>query len=423
MGQDGQKNSTHQTNAMSTHDMGDMMSTNQPQATEEGKIWSAEFLGCGLSSCLYYMSQYILIAGLPLIITGVYGGTAFQAGMAMTYFQIGTILCRPFAGEIIDGFDKRKVLFATTGIFLLIMIAFNFTQSMDLIFFLRLLHGMIFAVGTTAVAAVAVLVLPKHRKGEGIGYFSVFVNVAMVIGPFLGLTILDLWDKNAYFIFLSLCALLSFYVVNRKQLDESLALPQLAKKRPWNFDRFFERTTLPWAIIGVFISFTYSGVLVFVPIMLTEMGQGTMASIFFVLYALTIVVTRPWVGRAFDQLGANILIYPGFLLYGIGIIILSLATTPWWIIASAPIIGLGYGAISPAFQTLGVQAAAPERAGAANATYFLSLDIGVGLGSALLSLVIGWVGFELMYQLNAAIAIVGLLIYHFYVKRFYQRLA
>ena len=61
--------------------------------------------------------------------------------------------------------------------------------------------------------------------------------------------------------------------------------------------------------------------------MLTEMGQGTMASIFFVLYALTIVVTRPWVGRAFDQLGANILIYPGFLLYGIGIIILSLATT------------------------------------------------------------------------------------------------
>ena len=66
---------------------------------------------------------------------------------------------------------------------------------------MRLLHGMIFAVGTTAVAAVAVLVLPKHRKGEGIGYFSVFVNVAMVIGPFLGLTILDLWDKNAYLSF------------------------------------------------------------------------------------------------------------------------------------------------------------------------------------------------------------------------------
>ncbi|WP_251455027.1 MFS transporter [Veillonella intestinalis] len=385
------------------------------------KIWSAEFLGCGLSSCLFYMSQYVLIAGLPLIITAVYGGTAFQAGLAMTYFQIGTILCRPFAGEIIDGFDKRKVLFLTTGIFLLIMIAFNFTTSMDLIFLLRLLHGMIFAIGTTAVAAVAVLVLPKHRKGEGIGYFSVFVNVAMVIGPFLGLTILDLWGTDAFFIFLSISAFLGFYAANRKRLNEELALPRLAKKRPWNFDRFFERNTLPWAIIGVFISFSYSGVLVFVPIMMTEMGQGTMASIFFVLFAVTIVVTRPWVGRAFDQLGANKLIYPGFILYFIGIIILSLATSPWWIIASAPIIGLGYGAISPAFQTLGVQAAASERAGAANATYFLSLDIGVGLGSAILSLVIGWVGFAMMYQINACIAIAGLFIYHFYVKRFYKQ--
>lgn len=391
------------------------------QGSDSGKIWSAEFLGCGLSSCLFYMSQYILIAGLPLIITAVYGGTAFEAGMAMTYFQIGTILCRPFAGEIIDGFNKRKVLFSTTGIFLLIMIAFYFTTSMNLIFLLRLFHGMVFAIGTTAVAAVAVLVLPKHRKGEGIGYFSVFVNVAMVIGPFLGLTILDLWNKDAYFIFLIACAALSFYTANRKRLDDSLALPKLEKKRPWNWERLIERSTLPWAIIGVFISFSYSGVLVFVPIMMTGMGQGTMASIFFVLFALTIVVTRPWIGRAFDHLGANTLIYPGFILYGLGIIILSLASTPWWIIASAPIIGLGYGAISPAFQTLGVQAAPAERAGTANATYFLSLDIGVGLGSAILSLVIGWVGFQMMYQINAVIAIAGLLIYHFYVRRFYKR--
>lgn len=393
------------------------------QNGDSNKIWSAEFLGCGLSSCLFYMSQYILIAGLPLIITAACGGTAFQAGMAMTYFQIGTILCRPFAGEIIDGFDKRKVLLSTTGIFLLIMIAFYFTSSMDLIFLLRLLHGMVFAIGTTAVAAVAVLVLPKHRKGEGIGYFSVFVNVAMVIGPFLGLTILDLWDKNAYFIFLSFCALLSFYTANRKRLDDSLALPRLEKKRPWNFDRFIERTTLPWAIIGVFISFSYSGVLVFVPIMMTGMGQGSMASIFFVVFALIIVATRPWIGRAFDHLGANTVIYPGFILYSIGIAILSFATTPMWIIASAPIIGLGYGAISPAFQTLGVQAALAERAGTANATYFLSLDIGVGLGSAILSLIIDWVGFQTMYQMNTVIAIMGLLIYHFYVKRFYKRAA
>lgn len=186
-------------------------------------------------------------------------------------------------------------------------------------------------------------------------------------------------------------------------------------------ERFLKKATFPWALMGLFMSFSYAGVLVFVPIMLNELGEGTMASIFFILFAVTIVVTRPWVGRAFDQLGANVLIYPGFIIYIAGIVILSFASNAWWVIISAPIIGLGYGAISPAFQTIGVQAARPERAGAANATYFLSLDIGVGLGSAILSLLIGAIGFHNMYLLDAAVALVGFLLYHFYVRQYYKK--
>ncbi|WP_295789780.1 MFS transporter [uncultured Veillonella sp.] len=384
---------------------------------ENNRIWTPEFIGAGLSSCLFYMSQYVLIAGLPLIITLSYGGTAFEAGLAMTYFQIGTILCRPFAGELIDALNKRRVLFTSTLVFLLIMIAFYFTTSLNLIFLLRFFHGMVFAIGTTAVAAVAVLVLPKARKGEGIGYFSVFVNIAMVVGPFLGLTILSVWENEAFFGFLILGSFISFYAANRKRLDDTIALPVKNKTKKWNVSRFLEKATLPWAIMGVFLSFSYSGVLVFIPIMLNEMGQGLMASFFFVVFAITIVVTRPWVGRAFDQLGPNRLIYPGFIIYILGIVVLSFAANAWWVILSAPIIGLGYGAISPAFQTLGVQAARPERAGAANATYFLSLDIGVGLGSAILSLIIGYVGFRAMYLLDAGIALLGFVIYHMYIRR------
>lgn len=400
---------------------GEILLEQVEQARQTTKIWSPEFIGCGLSSCLFYISQYVLIAGLPLIITLSYGGTAFEAGLAMTYFQIGTILCRPFAGELIDALNKRRVLFTSTLAFLLIMVAFYFTTSLNLIFLLRFFHGMIFAIGTTAVAAVAVLVLPKARKGEGIGYFSVFVNVAMVIGPFLGLIILSMWGNEAFFIFLIICSICSFYAANRKPLSDELALPGLRGKKKWNMERFLKKATFPWALMGLFMSFSYAGVLVFVPIMLNELGEGTMASIFFILFAVTIVVTRPWVGRAFDQLGANVLIYPGFIIYIAGIVILSFASNAWWVIISAPIIGLGYGAISPAFQTIGVQAARPERAGAANATYFLSLDIGVGLGSAILSLLIGAIGFHNMYLLDAAVALVGFLLYHFYVRQYYKK--
>lgn len=39
------------------------------------------------------MTQYVLVAALPIILTAELGGTALDAGLAMTYFQIGTILC------------------------------------------------------------------------------------------------------------------------------------------------------------------------------------------------------------------------------------------------------------------------------------------------------------------------------------------
>lgn len=366
------------------------------------------------------MAQYILISALPLIITTSFGGTAFAAGMAMMYFQLGTVICRPFAGELIDGVNKRLVLLATTVLFFVIMIGFDFVHSLQMVYILRLLHGGVFALGTTAVAAVAVLVLPKTRKGEGIGYFSVAVNIAMVIGPFLGLMVFQKWGTSATFMFLSIVALLAVITANFKPLSKELAAVPHRSKRPWNFDRIFERKTIPWSIMGLFTCFTYSGVLVFVPILMTSLGVGTMASWFFIAFALVIVITRPWVGRAYDNLGPDYLIYPGYVMFIIGLIALAFSSSALWIIVSGAIIGLGYGAIGPAFQTLGVQAAKPERAGAATATYFWALDIGVGLGSFILSLVIEWIGFTGMYLLNAGIALVALALYHFVIRPRYK---
>ncbi len=362
------------------------------------------------------MAQYILISALPLIITNSFGGTAFAAGMAMMYFQLGTVICRPFAGELIDGLNKRLVLLITTVLFLIIMIGFNFIHSLQMVYILRLLHGGVFALGTTAVAAVAVLVLPKTRKGEGVGYFSVAVNIAMVMGPFLGLLVFQKWGTSATFMFLSIVALLAVITANFKPLNKELSMVPHRPKRPWNFERIFERKTIPWAVMGLFTLFTYSGVLVFVPILMTSLGIGTMASWFFIAFALVIVITRPWVGRAYDNLGPDYLIYPGYVLFIIGLIALAFSSSALWIIISGAIIGLGYGAVAPAFQTLGVQAAKPERAGAATATYFWALDIGVGLGSFILSLVIESIGFTSMYLLNAGIALFALLLYHFIIR-------
>ncbi len=58
---------------------------------ENEKLWSPAFLGYGGSNSIFYMTQYMMLTTLPIIITSDLKGSAIEAGMAMTYFQIGTI--------------------------------------------------------------------------------------------------------------------------------------------------------------------------------------------------------------------------------------------------------------------------------------------------------------------------------------------
>lgn len=173
------------------------------------------------------MTHYVLVAALPIVITSELSGSDLDAGLAMTYFQIGTIICRLFAGRLIDGFNKRIVLLISTALFFIIMGLFNLTTSLDAIFVLRGLHGVVFALGTTVMSALAVLVLPPSRKGEVINMFAIFSNVAMVLGPAIGLYALSSYGSIALYIFLTAMTGLAMLLSNVIPLSKFIIYPGL----------------------------------------------------------------------------------------------------------------------------------------------------------------------------------------------------
>ncbi|WP_455239712.1 MFS transporter [Veillonella sp.] len=381
------------------------------------RLWSPAFINYGVSSGIFYMTQYVLVAALPIILTAELGGSALDAGLAMTYFQIGTILCRPFAGRLIDGLDKRVILLISSALFFVIMGLFNLTTSLQTIFVLRGLHGAIFALGTTVMAALAVVVLPASRKGEGINMFAVFSNIAMVLGPAVGLYALQAYGSSALYMFLTIMTALAFVLSNVIRLPKELAKPKQKTSKGWSISQFIEKRSLPWALMGLFIGFTYSGVLVFIPIELNSMGAGVWGSVFFALFALMIIISRPLVGKVYARYGSRFVIYPGVGLFIVGLAILGVVSTPVGIICTAPLLGLGYGAAQPAFQALAVQSAPIERAGVSTATYFLALDIAVGAGSVILALIANALGYQYLYQITSLIMIIALALYHFVIRK------
>ena len=381
------------------------------------RLWSPAFINYGVSSGIFYMTQYVLVAALPIILTAELGGSALDAGLAMTYFQIGTILCRPFAGRLIDGLDKRIILLISSALFFVIMGLFNLTTSLQTIFVLRGLHGVIFALGTTVMAALAVVVLPASRKGEGINMFAVFSNIAMVLGPAVGLYALQAYGSSALYMFLTIMTALAFVLSNVIRLPKELAKPKQKTSKGWSISQFIEKRSLPWALMGLFIGFTYSGVLVFIPIELNSIGAGVWGSVFFALFALMIIISRPLVGKVYARYGSRFVIYPGVGLFIVGLAILGVVSSPVGIICTAPLLGLGYGAAQPAFQALAVQSAPIERAGVSTATYFLALDIAVGAGSVILALIANALGYQYLYQITSLIMIIALALYHFVIRK------
>lgn len=77
------------------------------------------------------------------------------------------------------------MLFGSKGIFLFLV--------------MRLIHGVGYAIASTATSTIASSLVPARRQGKGMGYFSMFMSIAMVIGPACGLY---LWKDKI----ITLCA-------------------------------------------------------------------------------------------------------------------------------------------------------------------------------------------------------------------------
>ena len=347
------------------------------------KLWTREFIGMGLTNFFYFMSQYIMIAALPVYIMDDLGLGEWEAGMAMTCFQIGTVVSRPLAGRVIDAVNKQRLLLIVSVLLFLLMVGFLLAYRLEIALSLRLIHGIVFALGTTALAA---LVLPARRKGEGIGYFAVCGNMAMVVGPLVGLILIEHFGASTLFLFLSLMAACAIISGNGKRLPAQVVLPSGERHRGFHASDFFEKKALPAVILGGLVFFVYGGVLTFIPLYTRSLGIGSYTSLFFLVFALVIVVSRPFVGYLFDHHGSDYTVYPGFLFFSAGFLLFLQVEGPFLLLLSAAVLGIGFGALAPAFQTIAVSSAPPSRAGVATSTYFWSLDISVGLAAAFLGL-------------------------------------
>jgi MFS family permease len=373
-------------------------------------LWTKDFLSISITSFFLFMGFYILLTTLPLYILEDLRGDETQVGLIISVFLIAAVISRPFTGKWLDELGRRKILLASLLVFAVSSPLYFWADSTPALLALRFLHGIGFGMATTATGAIVADIVPNERRGEGLGYYAMFMNLAMVIGPFAGLTIVQY--ANFVWIF-ALCTVLSFIAL---LLGAFVKMPQRAEgsaKHPtFTLSSLFEKNAVPVAVAAGILAFAYAGILSFISVYAKELGLLEAASFFFVVYAAFIIMSRPFTGRWFDTYGENKVIYPGIILFAAGLFLLSQANSTFLFLLSGAIIGLGYGTIVPSLQTVAIKRADPSKRGLATSTFFTLFDTGIGLGSYILGILAVQIGFSTLYFTLAGVALFGLLVYY-----------
>lgn len=383
------------------------------------KLWSGDFIKICLSSFFLFFAFYTLATSLSGYVTNGLGGSNTQAGLSMTIFIIAAVLLRPFTAQFMSRFGEHKVVMISLLLFLLCSVAYLGIFGYAMLLIVRFFHGGAFAIATTSTNTKAIHIIPEHRKGEGISYFSLFMSLAMVIGPFAGLTITSKWGFTAMFIMCAVCSLIALVLgisIKKRKKQPQLAISEdklsaspAAQKFQWR--NLIERSAIPIAICGFVVAFAYSGIVTFMSIFAHARAIDQYASYFFVCFGIMIVLPRPIIGKLLDRIGEHFIVYPSIAVFAIGMFLLSQAQSPIMLLVSGAVIGLGYGALLPCFQTIAVLTAPVHKRGLATATFYLLFDLGYGFGSYSLGALASNYGYSVMYVICGIVIVLSSVIY------------
>lgn len=388
------------------------------------KLWTTTFVVNMLLNFIFYLVFY-----LPTVVIGTmamerYHASASIAGILSGIFIVGGFIARLWAGNNMKRLGAKKLLYIGTLIYFLLTFAYFFVHSVVLLLILRLVHGLGFGIAATASGTLAGAIVPSSRRGEGIGYYALSVTLSSAVGPFLSMF---LYRTSGFYSLIWLSALLLFialvgifFIHVEKTTDSSNSVDnKVHKKFAWS--NYFEKEALPISLIAFLIGISYSSILSFMDAYARNIHLSEAASFFFLVYAITVLLSRPITGRVFDGFGDNFVMYPTYLFFALGLLLIGFAHSGWMLLLAAIFIGLGYGSFSPFGQAIAIRNSEAHRLGITTSTFFGFMDMGVGFGPFILGMFMPLLGYHNLYFASAILALLIAVIYHFVHGRHAKR--
>ena len=378
------------------------------------RLFTKDFiLDTAISLCcsLNYFTLLINITGYAML---TFGATSTEAGLAAGIYVIGGLISRVTLGKYVEMVGRKRMLILGLTIALVISVTYFFVSSMAVLYVVRFLHGTAYGISSTCTNDIIARILPQSRRGEGLGYFLLSVTIATAIGPFLGMGFGQDGNYTAVFtvglVMYSVALLLALFL---KVPEETLTEEQKAEARSFDLKHLFQFSAVPLAITCMVFYFAYSGVLSFISSYAEAIDLVDAAMYFSLAVAAGTLISRLTTGTIYDSRGPNVVMFPAYVAFFIGMVAFSQATSAVVLLCAGFVIGYGVSIVYTINQAIVVSKSPARRYGVTTSTFAAIVDLGSGLGPSVMGMILAFAGYREMYLICAFISLVSLVMYWF----------
>ena len=376
------------------------------------KLWTKDFLIISLINFTITLIFFLLMVTIAGYAVDEFGASTSTAGLVSSIFIIGTLFGRLGGGRVIGELGSKKTLFYGLLLFAISTMLYFAAVNLPLLMVNRLFQGIALGLASTATGTIIAQILPPERRGEGIGYYSLSAILATAIGPFVGILLTQTFsDFRMIFAVDSVLAVICFMLYFIVTVPD--APKKVTVKMGFKLSNFIEMRAVPISLVALVIGFAYSGVMSFMTFYAKELDLVKAGSYFFIVYAIVVLMTRPFTGKLLDARGANIVVYPCLVIFTIGMYAFSAATSSFVFLVAAACIGIGYGNFNSVAQAIAIKVTPNERLGLATSTYFILYDLGLGVGPFFLGYFVPILGYSTIFFAMVFVIIMAIVLYYY----------
>ena len=367
---------------------------------------------------LLYFGFWLLIPVLPFYLSEVFSAGNSTIGIILSCYTVAALCIRPFSGYFLDSFARKPLYLMAYFIFMTMFAGYIIAGSLTLFIMFRIIQGVSFGMVTVGGNTVVIDIMPSSRRGEGLGYYGLSNNIAMAVGPMSGLFLHDAGMSFTTIFCCSLGSCMAGFVC--ASLVKTPYKPPV-RREPISLDRFILLKGIPAGISLLLLSIPYGMTTNYVAMYAKQIGINATTGFFFTFMAIGMAISRIFSGKIVDRGKITQVISAGLYLVVFSFFLLSACVylISWnnmvctiVFFSVALLLGVGFGIMFPAYNTLFVNLAPTSQRGTATSTYLTSWDVGIGIGMLTGGYIAEVSTFDKAYLFGACLTIVSMLYFN-----------